>query len=280
LTRRGAEFGIKCPVCHSEQSPDAVTCSSCGTVLMRAPISVARPEPLDGRSELAGMAPLAVVDGGSDRDLGSVGLGASPLPRTPVIGAAPATSAAGSEDAQAVAPALDAPPFAAIPSRRTRAWVWLLVGLGIVVFAWAGYATYGLRANHDHAERWRQRSLVLQEQADGMSRLLAARTSQLNVRIDQINGLAVKLRNTQDALGRSEGDVGTLDARQRALANEKAQVEDERAALLRTAALYRICKSDLLTLLTDLANSDYASATAHIPAAQADCAAADESLGG
>jgi len=156
----------------------------------------------------------------------------------------------------------------------------LIVGLFLVLVAWAAYASYGLRSNRNHAESWRQRSLVLEEQANGMSRLLAARTSQLNVRIDQINRLAVKLRTNQDALARSEGDVGTLEARQRALANEKAQVEDERAALLRTAALYRICKDDLITLLNDVVNQDYASATYDVSVARASCGAADDSLGG
>jgi predicted RNA-binding Zn-ribbon protein involved in translation (DUF1610 family) len=266
-------FRIKCPSCRSEISSEATACPNCGAVLAREPGAVQREEGAAGER----------ADTLSDEP--------APIP-APAL--RPPSQSAGSSkelpepsshdpDGVAVSPPQRAtepqfgPSTAAAKRPRLR---WLLVGLGVVLCAWAAYASYGLRENRNHAESWRQRSLVLQEQATGMSRLLTARTKQLNVRIDEINRLAIKLKSTQSALGRSEGDVGSLEARQRALANEKAQVEDQRAALVRTAALYRICKDDLITLLGDFANQDYTSATADISVAESSCSAADNSLGG
>ena len=54
------------------------------------------------------------------------------------------------------------------------------------------------------------------------TRSLAARTRTLNDRVDQLNVLGTKLADAQAALTRSEGDVSSLEVRQRQLADEKA----------------------------------------------------------
>ena len=87
--------------------------------------------------------------------------------------------------------------------------------------------------------------------AGTLERTLTARTRQLNTRTDALN-------KTAAALKRSEADVTTLESRQRALANEKAQVEDARGALELQATLAgddsRASSATCTTGLTELLN--------------------------
>ena len=162
-------------------------------------------------------------------------------------------------------------------TRGTRARI--LVGLVLVALcAWGSFAGYEMVQNHDRSEGWRVRSIALQEQADGMHRLLKSRTTLLNQRIDQLDAIAEKLRRTRDALARSEGDVSSLEVRQRQLANEKAQVEDARAALRGVAANYATCEQDLIHVLQAVAAGDYLTAGTDVGYARESCGAAESGL--
>jgi chromosome segregation ATPase len=152
--------------------------------------------------------------------------------------------------------------------------------LVLLLGAWGAYAGYGMYTNHERAQQWQQRSVVIKAQADKLGALLGARTRQLNSRIDQLSEITGKLKRTQAALGRSQGDVSSLEQRQRELAAEKAQVEDERAALKEVAAAYIGCKNDLISVLTDITNDDYYTAQTDADQADYSCQAADDSLSG
>ena len=96
--------------------------------------------------------------------------------------------------------------------------------------------------NHDRADRWRDRSVVLQD-------LVADRTRGLNRQTARLNVASTRLRDARRAIGESEQDVVLLEARQRELANEKAQVEDERAALLSAAGQLESCNAGMESLI-------------------------------
>lgn len=162
------------------------------------------------------------------------------------------------------------------PSRRRRWPIALLVVVVVVLAAVAGWALYAMRVNEQRAASWQQRAAGLQADAKRLEGLLAARTRLLNQRIDQMNALAGKLKRSQVALSQSQGDVSSLEQRQRELANEKAQLQDQQRALDGVAAGYLTCKQDLIQLLTDEVNgydTSYSLATA-----SSDCSGADSSL--
>jgi TolA-binding protein len=146
----------------------------------------------------------------------------------------------------------------------------------IVLAAVAGWALYAMRVNEHRAASWHHRAVGLEANAKQLEGLLGARTRLLNQRIDQMNVLAGKLKRSQVALSQSQGDVSSLEERQRELASEKAQLQDQQRALDNVAAGYLTCKQDLIQLLSDEVNGydttyDYATANS-------DCSSADSSL--
>lgn len=154
----------------------------------------------------------------------------------------------------------------------------LLSAVALVLAGLTAWALYAMHVNEVRAHAWEKRAHVLQHDESQLQSLLTARTRLLNERIDQVNGLARKLRRSQVALGQSQGDVSSLEVRQRELANEKAQLQDQQAALDQVASNYVTCKQDLIQLLSDVANGydtsyDYS-------AANSDCSNADSSLQG
>ena len=77
-------------------------------------------------------------------------------------------------------------------------------------------------------------------------------------------------------MGQSQGDVSSLEVRQRELANEKAQLQDQQAALDGVASNYVSCKQDLIQLLSDVTNGY--DTTYDYNVASSDCSSADSSL--
>lgn len=114
----------------------------------------------------------------------------------------------------------------------------LLLALSIA----GGVLTY---LNRQNADKWRDRSEALQE-------LVAERTKALNRQTARLNVAARNLRKAQVAIARSEDDVAALEQRQRALANEKAQVEDQRAELVGLAQAMATCNDILVTVANGL----------------------------
>lgn len=161
------------------------------------------------------------------------------------------------------------------PLRGVRLGVPWLVALGVAVLALAGAAAYlGWVAaeNADRAERWRDRSIVLQD-------LLADRTRALNRQTARLNAAADRLREARDLIARSEEDVAALELRQRELADEKAQVEDERAALIGVATRLEDCNEGLAELLQVVA-SDLPVAPADVDRVAAACSSANQAMAG
>jgi TolA-binding protein len=123
-----------------------------------------------------------------------------------------------------------------------------------VLVAVAGWALYAVHENQVRARSWERRAAVLQKDESQLQSLLSARTRLLNQRIDQVNSLATKLHRSQVALGQSQGDVSSLEVRQRELANEKAQLQDQQAALHQVVNSYVTCQGDLVQVVSDLAS--------------------------
>jgi septal ring factor EnvC (AmiA/AmiB activator) len=155
-------------------------------------------------------------------------------------------------------------------------------GLLLVAAGWFAYASH---ENEKSAQGWKQRSIELDEQVNGLRTLIGERSAQLNVRTRQANRLATNLRATRDALERSESDVTSLARRQRELANEKAQLEDQRRALQQQAGAladiasrYISCKSSLIDVINALIDQDYSSASYEIDIANSRCDSAASAL--
>ena len=158
---------------------------------------------------------------------------------------------------------------------RKRALI-LLSAIAVVLAAVAGWAIFAMHANEQRALSWQRRAQKLQANSTQLEALLTARTSLLNQRIDQLNRLAGRLRVSQVALNQSQGDVSSLEERQRQLANEKAQLQDQQRALDNVAGAYVSCKQDLVQLLADVANGY--DTTYPYGTANTDCTNADTSL--
>jgi chromosome segregation ATPase len=120
----------------------------------------------------------------------------------------------------------------------------------VAILAIAGAAVYFAvddHANRDSAKQWRARATLLRHVLDARSTQLAQRTRALKVAGGQLTSLG--------------GQVGTLDQRTRELAAEKAQVEDQRAALqARSDALTRVARSEIAC------SNDLSQAIPHISA--------------
>lgn len=164
-------------------------------------------------------------------------------------------------------------------SRFGRHRLTLLLSAVIVVLAGIGsWALYAMHVNEVRAHSWERRTQLLQRDEAQLQSLLTARTRLLNQQIDQLDALAKKLKRSQVALGQSQGDVSSLEVRQRALANEKAQLQDQQAALDQVASNYISCKRDLIQLLSDVAKGYDTSYDYSV--ANSDCSNADSSLQG
>lgn len=105
--------------------------------------------------------------------------------------------------------------------RATRWTLGLLALLLVAGVAGGGYQTY---VNYNAAQHWEMRASANAEQRD------TARA--------ELEETQAKLRRSRTALRDSEADVRQLEERVGQLANEKARVEDERQAVLLTAAAY------------------------------------------
>jgi septal ring factor EnvC (AmiA/AmiB activator) len=162
----------------------------------------------------------------------------------------------------------------------------LALGVLLLVVA-GGTAGYVAHTNKQRADRWVEHASLLQKNVDSLETELAERTDDLNQRTEDLNGMAAKVQLAETAIARSEADVRSLEKRQRRLANEKAQVEDARAALaVQTSALedvataYVGCNSGLVELLNYVLADDFTSANAVVASVDADCANASDSLSG
>jgi uncharacterized protein HemX len=156
---------------------------------------------------------------------------------------------------------------ATTPRRKSRGRAAGVVLLAVVFASLAAGALYfaaASRSNRSAALRWRTHALR-------SDRLVTARTHQLNTRSAALNRTAAEL-------ARSQADVRSLEARQRALANEKAQGEDQRGQMLvQTSQLtalaneQKTCSDELGQLLSDFANGDYGAVEAESSGVAADC---------
>ena len=172
--------------------------------------------------------------------------------------------------------------LSALNARRVIA---ALVVVVLLLVGAAGVAAYVAHTNKERADRWRDRAERLQRNADALNALLVRRTGLLNLRARQLNALAAKVQLSTEALARSEGDVQSLEERQRALANEKAQLEDARAALEQeqrvladVASRYVRCSNGLKHAFDAVVNQDTAWLDANGADVESTCSSADAAL--
>ncbi|MGH3022603.1 MAG: hypothetical protein ACRDNI_03010, partial [Gaiellaceae bacterium] len=165
----------------------------------------------------------------------------------------------------------------------------LLVGGLVLAFllltaagAGAGYVAW---TNKARADDWQARAELLQGNVEALDEVVLARTEDLNERTEELNQMASKVRNAEDAVARSEGDVRSLERRQRRLASEKAEVEDARAALALeagaiedVASAYIDCKNGLAQLLNYVLAEDFSAAGTIVGQVDSDCTAAETTL--
>jgi TolA-binding protein len=163
----------------------------------------------------------------------------------------------------------------ALAARRVMVVLCVVI---VVLGGVAGWGLYAMQTNEQRAVSWQRRAQKLQANAAQLESLLEARTRLLNQRIDQMNRIARKLKLSQVALSQSQGDVTSLEERQRELANEKAQLQDQQRTLDQVAGTYVACKQDLIQLLSDFANGY--DTTSSYNTANTDCTYADDSLQG
>lgn len=168
--------------------------------------------------------------------------------------------------------------------RRDRRPVLMVSGAFLLLLV-AGWFAYSAHTSDRAARGWKQRSIELEEQVNGLRTLIGERSAELNERTRQANRIAANLRSTRTALHRSEGDVSSLARRQRELANDKAQLEDERRALQQQAgdlaeiaSGYIACKSSLVDVINALLDEDYSSASYEIDIADSRCNSAASAL--
>ncbi len=163
------------------------------------------------------------------------------------------------------------------PTRRS-ARVAVAATLVLVLLGLAGGASYLAYVNRQRADRWQARANTFRREVDVLDSVVIHRTALLNARGRQLNKMAAKVQSASSALSQSEGDVANLEQRQRELANEKAQLEDQHVALTGVAAAYVNCKTDLSNALSAVANQDWSWIDANAVAVQGDCNQADDAL--
>jgi hypothetical protein len=162
------------------------------------------------------------------------------------------------------------------PSGRSRKLlIAAVITLAVLLLVTAAGASYLAFVNRERADRWETRANALEEDLGGLE-------GQLNQRTSLANDLAGKVQELQRAVTRSEGDVRGLERRQRKLANEKAQVEDQRAGLVLQAATlqtvaqtYSECSGGLSELLQAVVYEDYGWINANADQIIATCNAAE-----
>lgn len=166
-----------------------------------------------------------------------------------------------------------------------RAALFGALAAAVVLVAALGSAGYLAWTNKDRADRWEERSTALERNVSTLNRLLVDRSNRLDSRTRELNRMAAKVRKQGDALSQSEADVSSLERRQRELANEKAQVEDDRAALTvqassleDVAGAFVDCKDGLVDLLGYILDEDYFSARAVLDDVDSDCGYAESAL--
>lgn len=188
----------------------------------------------------------------------------------------------------ATAPASAAQP-ASTSATQGKARKWLLrTGVGFVLVAALAGAVMGgniAHTNKARADRWASRAHELDRQVGVLNSVVLSRTQSLDARTRELNRMAIKVRNQQSALKRSQADVAGLSRRQRELANEKAQVEDARAQLaVQASAVEDVaqafidCKSGLLELLSYVLDEQYLSAQSLAGRVGSDCRYAESLL--
>lgn len=155
--------------------------------------------------------------------------------------------------------------------------------LGLLVVA--GGASYLAVSNDARADQWQERSTELERNVRTLNRLLVNRTARLNKRVRQLNVMAAKVKKASAALVRSESDVQALEERQRELANEKAQIEDERGllyeqgeAIAEVASAYIRCNGGLNDLVDALFAEDHEWINRYAEGIFSDCDAAEDAL--
>jgi septal ring factor EnvC (AmiA/AmiB activator) len=165
--------------------------------------------------------------------------------------------------------------------RRRIGWA----TLAVVVLGGFGLLAVAVHQNRDRAEGWRQRAIGAEEIVEGQRVVIAQRSRELNRRTTQVNALTEKVRATRTALRRSEGDVSELARRQRALANEKARVEDERrqleaqqAALTGVASDFLACNNGLVDVLGAVLDEDWSWVSIYGRSRLSSCTEASASL--
>ena len=186
------------------------------------------------------------------------------------------------------------------PSPRRRRVLVGALALAVVfavgAAAGAGYLAY---ENRDRADRWQARAADLERQVESLNDVLVERSQTLNERTEELNEMAAKVRRAERAVARSEADVLALERRQRQLANEKAQVEDaraalalerdqlegqasslaeEREALAGVAVAFITCKNGLEELLDHVLAEDFGAASAVSGQIGTDCDTAESEL--
>lgn len=171
------------------------------------------------------------------------------------------------------------------PPRRRRLWIALALGASLLLIATLAGSGYLALSNKSRADRWEGRALTLERNVDQLNGLLVARSNTLNARTRELNRMAGKVRQQQSSLRRSEADVSSLEQRQRALAAEKAEVEDSRAQLaVQAASLENVadafvdCKDGLVELLGYILDEDYYSTNVVISRVSSDCGYAESAL--
>ena len=154
----------------------------------------------------------------------------------------------------------------------------LLAGAG----AAAGYLAF---TNKERADLWEARAVDLEGDVAALERVVAERTDDLNERTDDLNAMAAKIVQAERTIARSEADVRSLEQRQRRLANEKAQVEDARAALaLQASAMEDVagafieCNDGLVEYLGYIVEEDYVSASSEYGRINGYCQDAEDRL--
>lgn len=172
-------------------------------------------------------------------------------------------------------------------SRGRLVLILAIVAVTLLLSGTLGVTGYLAVTNKSRADRWQERSTVLERNVSQLNSLLVDRSNRLNSRTGELNRMAIKVRRQESALNRSEADVSSLERRQRELADEKAQVEDSRAQLaVQAATLENVadafidCKTGLVDLLGYVLDEDYFSANAVISGVVSDCQYAESALSG
>jgi septal ring factor EnvC (AmiA/AmiB activator) len=171
------------------------------------------------------------------------------------------------------------------PSRRRRLLVGaiaLAIALLVIVAGLAGYFAW---ENRERADSWDDRAGDLETNVKSLNELLVERSESLNERTEELNAMAAKVQEAERTIARSESDVRSLERRQRRLANEKAQVEDARAALAleaealgEVAGAFITCKQGLDRLLGYVLADDLGAANAIVAGVDGNCRAAEGEL--